>query len=53
MSGIQGGGGGTDPSMGTDGSINAPLITSTADSIAIQKIIDSYQNNPFIRIWGY
>ncbi len=48
---------GGNPALNTDGSLVEGLpgivVAQPGSGIAIQKILDSYQNNPFIRIWGH
>ena len=46
---------GGDPSMNISGTQIGSFggVGNTISQIAVQKIIDSYANNPFIRIWGH
>ena len=52
---IAGDASGGNPDLDVDGDVTGVFAVqqTTNDSIAIQKILDSYQNNPFIRIWGH
>jgi hypothetical protein len=46
---------GGEPSMNISGGQDglSGFLSNTAGGVAVQKIIDSYANNPFIRIWGH
>ena len=47
-------GGNPDLSVGGDSNFGVDAWLDNSDAgIAVQKIIDSYANNPFIRIWGH
>jgi hypothetical protein len=52
---IAGDASGGNPDLDANGNVTGVFAVqgTTNDSIAIQKILDSYQNNPFIRIWGH
>ena len=50
--------GGGSPDLTTDGLQTFSVLSADPSAppfagTAVQKIIDSYQNNPFIRVWGY
>ena len=50
-----GGNPGGNPDLSFDGNFVQPnsYLPNSDAGIAVQKIIDSYANNPFIRIWGH
>ena len=50
-----GGSPGGNPDLSFDGNFVQPnsYLQNSNAGIAVQKIIDSYANNPFIRIWGH